>query len=149
MALFSGFTRVSTVPLGSLPKAALVGAKTVNGPGPFNVSTSPAALTAATRVVWSFEWTAFSTMVLLGYIAAPPTMTVLSARTGPAAMAARAKHAAKVLETSRTTRISGSPTGFRRRMTGTGSPYETRATKVSGRPENSTYQGKVPSSGSP
>ena len=33
-----------------------------------------AALTAATRVVWSFELTAFSTMFLVGYIGAPPTI---------------------------------------------------------------------------
>jgi len=51
VALFSGFTSVSTVPAGSLAKAALVGAKTVNGPGPDSVSTSPAAFTAATSVV--------------------------------------------------------------------------------------------------
>ncbi len=59
---------------GSLAKASLVGAKTVNGPGELRVSTRPAALTAATRVVWMGELTAFSTMVLVGYMAAPPTM---------------------------------------------------------------------------
>jgi len=32
VALFSGFTRLSTVPLGSLAKAASVGANTVKGP---------------------------------------------------------------------------------------------------------------------
>ena len=37
----------------------LVGANTVNGPGDSKVSTSAAAFTAATRVVWSFELTAF------------------------------------------------------------------------------------------
>ena len=51
VALFSGFTSMSTVPAGSFAKASLVGANTVNGPGPFNVSTRPAALTAATSVV--------------------------------------------------------------------------------------------------
>ena len=51
MALFSGFSRFSTVPAGSLAKAALVGANTVNGPVLFNVSTRPAAFTAATSVV--------------------------------------------------------------------------------------------------
>ena len=66
MALFSGFTSVSTVPAGSLAKASLVGAKTVKGPGELSVSTRPAALTAATRVVWIGELTAFSTMVLVG-----------------------------------------------------------------------------------
>ncbi|MNR63499.1 hypothetical protein D3C85_1858320 [compost metagenome] len=51
IALFSGFTRLSTVPAGNLANAALVGAKTVNGPLLCNVSTRPAALTAATSVV--------------------------------------------------------------------------------------------------
>ena len=32
VALFSGLTRVSTVPAGSFPKAVSVGAKTVKGP---------------------------------------------------------------------------------------------------------------------
>jgi hypothetical protein len=36
-------------------------------------------LTAATSVVWSFELTALSTMSLLEYIGAPPTMTCASA----------------------------------------------------------------------
>src|SRR5215210_901074 len=78
VALFCGCTRVSTVPFGSLPNALLVGANTVNGPGPDSVSTSPAAFTAATSVVWSFEFTAFSTMVFDGHIGAPPTWTVFS-----------------------------------------------------------------------
>ena len=78
VALFSGFTRVSTVPAGSLPNAALVGANTVNGPLLCSVSTRPAAFTAATSVVWSFELTAFSTMFFEGNIAAPPTITVFS-----------------------------------------------------------------------
>ena len=47
----SGLSRLSTVPVGSLANAALVGANTVNGPGPCSVSTSPAAFTAATSVV--------------------------------------------------------------------------------------------------
>ncbi len=34
----------------------------------------PGRITAATRVVWSFELTAFSTIFLVGYIAAPPTI---------------------------------------------------------------------------
>jgi hypothetical protein len=62
------------VPAGSLSKAALVGAKTVNGPALDNVSTNPAALTAATRVVWSAELTAFSTIFLVLNIGAPPTI---------------------------------------------------------------------------
>src|SRR6185312_12735052 len=76
-ALFSGLSRVSTVPLGSAAKASLVGANTVNGPLPSSVSTRPAALTAATRVVWSLELTAFSMMFLVGYIGAPPTILVM------------------------------------------------------------------------
>ena len=51
LALFSGLSKDSSVPGGSLAKASSVGAKTVNGPGPFSVCTSPAALTAATRVL--------------------------------------------------------------------------------------------------
>jgi hypothetical protein len=62
--LFSGFSSVSTVPAGSAEKAELVGAKTVNGPAPFSVSTSPAAFTAATSVLRSGSAEAFSTMVL-------------------------------------------------------------------------------------
>src|SRR6059058_5772966 len=69
---------MSTVPAGSLPKAALVGANTVNGPLPSSVSTRPAAFTAATSVVWSLELTAFWMMFLEGNIAAPPTITVFS-----------------------------------------------------------------------
>src|SRR6201992_472654 len=82
VALFSGFTKVSTVPFGSISNASFVGAKTVNGPGPCNVSTRPAAFTAATRVVWSFELTAFSTIFFEGYIGAPPTVTLISANPG-------------------------------------------------------------------
>ncbi len=69
---------MSTVPAGSFAKASLVGANTVNGPGDCSVSTRPAAFTAATSVVWSFELTAFWTMFLEGYIGAPPTVTVFS-----------------------------------------------------------------------
>ena len=67
------------MPAGSLAKAALVGANTVNGPGPDSVSTRPAAFTAATSVVWSLELTAFWMMFFDGYIGAPPTVTVFSA----------------------------------------------------------------------
>ncbi len=42
------------------------GRKTVKGPGLLRVSTRPAALTAATRVLWIGELAAFSTMVLGG-----------------------------------------------------------------------------------
>ena len=57
-----------TVPAGSSAKASLVGAKTVNGPALFRVSTNPAACTAVTRVeksalpaatptrVWAARW---------------------------------------------------------------------------------------------
>src|SRR5450432_1687699 len=78
--LFSGFKRVSTVPAGNILKASLVGANTVNGPGPSSVSTSPAAFTAATSVVWSLEFTAFWIMFLDGYISAPPTFTGFCAK---------------------------------------------------------------------
>src|SRR5262249_11364403 len=89
-ALFSGFSRVSTVPAGSLLNAALVGANTVKGPSPDNVSTRPAAFTAATSVVWSFELTAFWMMFFDGYIGAPPTVTVFSAaKLGTTAFIAR------------------------------------------------------------
>src|SRR5882762_326567 len=73
VSLFSGLTRVSTVPAGSLAKASSVGAKTVKGPALLRVSTRPPALTAATRVLWIGELTAFSTMVLVAYMGAPPT----------------------------------------------------------------------------
>src|SRR5215813_3782566 len=74
MSLFSGLRSVSTVPAGSFVKASFVGAKTVNGPADLRVSTRPAALTAATSVVWSLELTALSTISLVGYIGAPPTI---------------------------------------------------------------------------
>ena len=95
VALFSGFTSVSTVPAGSLPKAALVGANTVNGPLPSSVSTRPAAFTAATSVVWSLELTAFWMMFLDGNIAAPPTITVFSCALTGAAMVAVSASALK------------------------------------------------------
>ena len=70
------------MPAGRAVKAALTGANTVNGPLPFSVSTRPAALTAATRVVWSLELTALSMMSLLEYIGAPPTITWAEAVSG-------------------------------------------------------------------
>ncbi len=76
--LFSGFTRVATVPAGSTSKAALVGANTVKGPAEAKVETRSAAFTAATKVVWSLLFTAFSTIFFDGYMAAPPTITVFS-----------------------------------------------------------------------
>src|SRR5690606_8763764 len=74
ISLFSGFSSVSTVPAGRAAKASLVGARTVKGPAPDRVSTRPAALTAATSVVWSAELTAFSMMFLSANMAAPPTI---------------------------------------------------------------------------
>ena len=61
-ALFSGLMSSSTVPAGSLAKAASVGAKTVNGPALFMVSTRPAAPSAAARVLKAPALTAVSTM---------------------------------------------------------------------------------------
>ena len=80
------------MPAGNFANAALVGANTVKGPGPCRVSTRPAAFTAATSVVWSFEFTAFWMMFFEGYIGAPPTVTVCSficANAGAAMTAAK------------------------------------------------------------
>src|SRR5262249_48587128 len=85
-----GLSRLSTAPAGSFANASLVGAKTVKGPGPCSVSTRSAAFTAATSVVWSFEFIAFWMMFFEGYIGAPPTVTVCSficARVGVATAA--------------------------------------------------------------
>ncbi len=57
----------STVPAGSLAKAASVGANTVNGPGPCSVSASPAAFTAATSVLKLPASTATCTMFFIGF----------------------------------------------------------------------------------
>merc|ERR1719400_2222487 len=48
--MFSGFTKDSTVPAGSLANASSVGANTVKSPLPLSVSAKPAALTAANKV---------------------------------------------------------------------------------------------------
>ena len=64
-SLFSGLSRSSTVPAGSLANASSVGAKTVNGPVPFSVSTSPAAFSAAVSVLKLPAATAVSTMSFL------------------------------------------------------------------------------------
>ena len=78
---------VNEAPVNTVPGAQSVnedtalnftGANTVNGPGLASVSTRPAAFTAATSVVWSLEFTAFSTMFFDGNIGAPPTVTVFS-----------------------------------------------------------------------
>jgi hypothetical protein len=50
------------VPLGSLSKAAFVGAKTVNGPAFDKTSINSAAFKAVTSVVWSGEPAAIFTM---------------------------------------------------------------------------------------
>ena len=50
---------------GTLAKAALVGAKTVNVPGPARVSARPAALTAASRVEKFFSSAITSSAMLL------------------------------------------------------------------------------------
>ncbi len=63
--MFSGLSRVSTVPAGSLANAASVGANTVNGPSPFKASTRSAALSAAASVLKVPAATAVSTMSLL------------------------------------------------------------------------------------
>src|SRR6185369_8023357 len=107
----SGLSSDSTVPFGSLAKAALVGANTVNGPAPCSVSTRPAAFTAATSVVWSLELTAFWMMFFEGYIGEPPTVTVCSfcwAIVGVVAMAAkpRATTAAALVRAIRESFIS-------------------------------------------
>jgi hypothetical protein len=47
------------------------------------VSTRPAAFTAVTSVVWSFELTAFWTMFCDGYIGAPPTVFTPCAKLWP------------------------------------------------------------------
>merc|ERR1712039_968926 len=62
-ALFSGFNKLSKVPSGRAPKASLVGANTVNGPGELRVSTRSPATTAATRVERSSTDCASSTML--------------------------------------------------------------------------------------
>jgi hypothetical protein len=67
LALFSGLSSDSTVPAGSLAKAASVGANTVNGPGPLRVSTRPAALSAVARVLKLPAATAVSTMSAAGF----------------------------------------------------------------------------------
>ncbi len=61
-------------------------------------------MTAATSVVWSFDFTAFWTMFFDGYIGAPPTVTVfsdISAATGTAAVALKARTAAAASKVKR------------------------------------------------
>src|SRR5579871_381866 len=61
--LFSGLSSESSVPEGSFANASFVGANTVNGPAPDNVSASPAAFTAETSVENSGFEAATSTIV--------------------------------------------------------------------------------------
>src|SRR4051794_38110234 len=56
--------RPSSVPAGSAAKAASVGAKTVKGPSPWSVPTSPAAVAAARRVLNDPASVAVATMSL-------------------------------------------------------------------------------------
>jgi hypothetical protein len=62
IALFSGLRRFSTVPGGSFAKASSVGAKTVTVSFPLRVSTRPAAVRAAVRVLKEPAMTAVSTI---------------------------------------------------------------------------------------
>jgi hypothetical protein len=59
--------KVVIVPGGNLAKASSVGANTVNGPGLFNVSTNPAAETAATKVLNASLLTAISTISAMNF----------------------------------------------------------------------------------
>lgn len=72
--MFSGLSRVPTVPAGSAENAALVGAKTVNGPLALE------GVDQAGRLHRGHE-RGVATMSLLGYIACPPTIGPLLART--------------------------------------------------------------------
>src|SRR5688572_13195993 len=74
--LFSGLSKDSTVPAGSLANASSVGAKTVNGPAPCSVSTSPAAFTAATSVVNVPAEDATPTMSCVALVAEEPACAV-------------------------------------------------------------------------
>jgi hypothetical protein len=73
-ALFSSIIRALSVSSVIRPNASSVGANTVNGPGPDNVSTRPACVTAATSFVWIGEFTAFSMTFFSASISAPPTI---------------------------------------------------------------------------
>ena len=93
LALFSGLSRSSTVPLGSLAKASSVGAKTVKGPALLRVSTRPAAPRAAARVVKLPAPTAVSTMSFISAFlgaAAAAFLGAAAARTGARAAPRRA-----------------------------------------------------------
>ena len=82
LSLFSGLSSVSTVPAGSLSKAAFTGANTVNGPALASEFTRSAALSAATSVVWSFEpsatRTTFGCETVSSTAACPPAAALAS-----------------------------------------------------------------------
>ena len=65
ISLFSGLSSLARVALGSFSKAAFVGANTVKGPSPDNVSTRSAALSALTNVDKDLLETASSAIVLV------------------------------------------------------------------------------------
>merc|ERR1719331_417027 len=67
--MFFGSNRLCNVALGSLAKASLVGANTVNGPLPSRAVTRLPAVRAATRVYRSLVLAASSTMLLLAAFA--------------------------------------------------------------------------------
>src|SRR5210317_1786637 len=62
-APFGSASKSSNIPSGSAANASSVGANTVNGPSPCNVSTNPAATTAASNVVCDSLSTIISTTV--------------------------------------------------------------------------------------
>ena len=63
-ALLAGLRRLAKTPLGKAANAALVGAKTVNGPGPDKIFTRSPAFNAVTSVDRDGVANAKSTMVL-------------------------------------------------------------------------------------
>ncbi len=63
--LFSGLSRYSRVPFGSLEKASSVGANTVKGPSPLRVLTRSPAWSAAAKVLKFPALTAVSTRSFL------------------------------------------------------------------------------------
>src|SRR5258708_39135803 len=74
VALYSGFINVASSPAGRRVKASLVGANSVNGPGPDSVVVRPAALIAPTSGVRLGAAAMFSAMVLVSTIATPPNV---------------------------------------------------------------------------
>ena len=93
---FSGLSKPSTVPAGSLAKASSVGAKTVKGPALLRVSTSAAAWTAVTNVVKRPSAIAVSTMSLAAGTAVGGTAVAIGAAAG-------VPHAANTIEANNKT----------------------------------------------